>query len=165
MGVQHQHPQPEEHHLGPQANADEHEATHSQILERTGILNVSKSSLQILQLHIDLLNRLLSLGDSGRLKRLNSLDVCVHIICDRLEIFEELGGLVDDGFVFEDGTVVLKVHRGGLGSVLGLNTLGLAVTFAEGLEGRNGLCATKQVSNDLKTVLSDCEPLPRPSVE
>lgn len=74
------------------------------------------------------------------LERLNSLDVCVHIIGDGLEVAENLLSLVHNGRVAEDGAVMLEVHGCGLGSELRTDALGVAVPLAEGLQGRDSLC-------------------------
>lgn len=35
-------------------------------------------------------------------KSLDSLNVCIYIVCDRLEVFEEFLNLIDNGLVLQD---------------------------------------------------------------
>jgi hypothetical protein len=123
------------HHETLAQNVMRGEGTHGQILKRTRILNISKSGLQIFQLYVDLLNCLFSLNDCGGLECLNGFDVCAHVIRYRLELLEKFGSVIDNGFVLEDGAVVLNIDCGRLGGVLSVKTLGLAVSFAERLKG------------------------------
>jgi hypothetical protein len=111
------------------------QGAYSQVLKRTRIFNISKSGLKILQLYVNLLHCLFSLSDCGGLECLNGLDVCAHVIRYRLELLEDFGSVINDGFVLEDGAVVLNINCGGLGGVLSMKTLGLAVSFAERLKG------------------------------
>lgn len=142
--------------------------THGEILERTRILNVCERCLEILELRIDFLRRLLRLRNlkvarlsahipeslhilSGQqsgtcthrldLKRLDGLDVCAHVVGDRLELLQELLGLVNDGGVPQNRAVVSEVNSGGLRIELRVDALGIRVPLAEGLEGGDGLCS------------------------
>jgi hypothetical protein len=81
---------------------------------------------------------------SLNLKRLNSLNMSTDIVRHGLEILQRLLSLIDDGLILEDGTVVGKVDGGGLGSKLGMETLGVGVSFPESLKGGDGLCAQQR---------------------
>ena len=83
----------------------------------------------------------LSLTYGLGLESLNSLDVCANIVSDGLEVFEKLLSLINDSLVLQDGTVVSEVDGCRLSSECALNTLGIHVPLAEGLEGGNGLCS------------------------
>lgn len=63
----------------------------------------------------------------------------IHIIGDGLERLQCLLGLVNDGLVLQDRTVVVEVDGGGLGGMGMSQSLGLAVAFAESLESGDGL--------------------------
>lgn len=58
---------------------------------------------------------------------------------DRLEVLQELLGLIDNSLVLEHRAVVCKVDGGRLGGVLCVYPLCVAVTLAEGLESGDGL--------------------------
>ena len=77
----------------------------------------------------------LSLTYGLGLESLNSLDVCANIVSDGLEVFEKLLSLINDSLVLQDGTVVSEVDGCRLSSECALNTLGIHVPLAEGLEG------------------------------
>jgi hypothetical protein len=51
---------------------------------------------------------------SFRLESFNGLDVVVDIVSNRLEVLQELLGLIHDSLVLENGAVVSKVNGGGL---------------------------------------------------
>jgi len=110
-----------------------------QLIEGTGLLDVGKSRLELLQLDVNLCLSLLSLGNRLGLEGLNSFNVGVDIISNGLEVRHKLLDLVNDGLVLENGSVVGKVDGGGLGGERMLQTLSLAVPLAEGLEGGDGL--------------------------
>jgi hypothetical protein len=67
------------------------------------------------------------------LEGLDSLDVSIYIIRQRLEVFQDPLCLINDGLVLYDSAVMGKVDSGGLASYGIRDTLGLAVTFSEGL--------------------------------
>ena len=118
------------------------QGTYSQILKRTCILDISKSCLQILQLQVNLLHRLLGLRDCRGLECLDGFDVCAYIIRYRFELLKQFGSIVDNCFILEDRAVVFKIDCGRLGGILGLETLRFTVSLAERLEGCDCLCST-----------------------
>lgn len=74
------------------------------------------------------------------------------IVCDRLEGFEVVFDLVDDGLVLEGAAVVLEVHfLRLLGKELQLAT-GVVVTFLKGLEGGGSLPTESEGAGDLDPV-------------
>lgn len=76
-----------------------------------------------------------SLGLEG----LNRLNLSGNIVCHRLELFQGLLSLIDNGLVLENRAVVVKIDGGGGIAINMRQTLGLAVTLAESLEGGDGL--------------------------
>ena len=82
---------------------------HSELLERSRTLNILQRLLQILQLSIDLALGLLSALHSLRLKRLNGLDLSVHIILLDLKAVHILLELSDDVLVLEGIAIVGEV--------------------------------------------------------
>jgi hypothetical protein len=74
------------------------------------------------------------------LKRLDRLDMLIHIVRHGLELAQDALGLVNDSLVLEHRAVVRDVYVGRLRRVLGLDALGLGMAFTEGLEGCDGLC-------------------------
>jgi hypothetical protein len=68
------------------------------------------------------------------LEGLDSLDVSIHVIRQRLEVFQDFLCFINDSWVFlYNRAVVGKVDSGGLASYGIGDTLGLAVSFSEGL--------------------------------
>lgn len=67
------------------------------------------------------------------LEGLDSLDVSIYIIRQRLEVFQNFLCVINNGLVLDDSAVVRKVNSGGLASYGIWDTLGLAVTLSEGL--------------------------------
>ena len=148
-------------------NCNTRQYTYSQILKWTRILNVSESRLQIFQLYVDFLHCLLSLDNCCGLECLNSLDVCVHVICYRLEFPEKPGSIIDNSFVLKNGTVVFEVDCGRLGRVLGVKTLGFTVSFTERLKSRDRLYSKFALARSISCFeqWKMGRPLPRPRVE
>jgi hypothetical protein len=66
--------------------------------------------------------------------------VCAYVVCYRPELPEQLGGIINNGCILEDGAVVLKIDCGRLGCILSLEALSFPVSFTERLEGRNCFC-------------------------
>lgn len=139
-------------------------ATHGKLLEWSGILDVGKGGLELLELGINLLLGLLGFfnlvassrsaesptPDTNRthslgLKGLDSLNGRGNVVCHRLEVFEQLLRLVDDGLVLQDGAVMGKVNGCRLVGIVVGQSLGIGVTLAEGLEGGNGFCSRYSV--------------------
>lgn len=143
------------------------EKAYREFIEGTSILNVGKSSLELLELNVNLGLCFLSLGNlsktqmrqlkphqwpafesqllniktySLRLKCFNGLDLCVHIISHGLEVLQKLLGLINNGLVFKDGTIVGKIDIGGLAGILSIETLSVTMAFPEGLQRRDGFC-------------------------
>ena len=135
--------------------------TNCEVLERPGLLDVSKCLLEVLQLNINLVSSLLSLGNlycactsysaligpesergtySLDLEGLDSLDMRTNVVGDGLEVLQELLGLVNDSLVFENSTIVIEVDSGGLAVELSVYPLRVRVALAEGLESSDGLC-------------------------
>ena len=50
------------------------------------------------------------------LEGLDSLDVSIYIIRQRLEVFQDFLSVINDGLVLYDGAVLRKVESGGLSS-------------------------------------------------
>ena len=126
------------------------------MVEWSGLLDVGEGCLELFEFDVDLFLGFLSLGhldttseqwkqgerpktDSLRLKSLDSFYVGVHVVCDRLEVFQEFLGLVDDGLIFHHRTIMSQVDGGGLRSILDIQALGLCVALAESLECGDGL--------------------------
>lgn len=137
--------------------------THGEILERPRVLDVGECCLELLQLHVDLLRRLLCLRHLSHarptsapnfrtqtqthrlaLKRLDRLHVRRDVVRDGLELAEQLLRVVDDGGVLQHGAVVRGVDGGRLRAVVLREALGLAVSLAEGLQRGDGLCGRRR---------------------
>ena len=67
------------------------------------------------------------------LESLDSLDVSIYIIRQRFEVFQDFLCFINDGLVLYDSSVVGKVDSSGLASYGIGDTLGLAMSFPEGL--------------------------------
>jgi hypothetical protein len=133
--------------------------TYSQVLERTGLLNVCEGGLELLQLDVDFCCCLLGFLDLHHIKRqgvkihfttsptyrlslegLNNLDVCIGVVSHGLELLQELLSFIDDSSVLQDRTVVSNIDGSWLRRVLGVDTLSICVPLAEHLEGSNRIC-------------------------
>ena len=79
-----------------------------------------------------------------RLKRLDRLDVRGNVVGDRLEVLNDLLGLVNDGLVLQHGAVVREVDGRRLRGILPVFALRVAVALAEGLDAGDGLCSPSQ---------------------
>jgi hypothetical protein len=111
---------------------------HSEIFERSSILNIPKSLIQILQLLINNALRLLGTLNSLSLKGLDGLDLPLDVIGSRLECLEGALNLVNDGCVLQltavEGEVnILRVF----GELLEL-AAGVIVALLESDEGVGG---------------------------
>lgn len=83
---------------------------------------------------------------SLNLEGLDSLDVRRHIVSDGLELFQKLLRLIYDSLVLQNRAVVREIDGSGLGSELCVHPLRVAVPLAEGLEGGDGLCASRTLN-------------------
>lgn len=81
----------------------------SKFIPRPGSLNILQRLLQILQLNINTLLRLLRLFHSLRLKGFKSFDLPANIISRRLERLEMTFDLIDDAGVVERLAVVGEI--------------------------------------------------------
>lgn len=120
----------------------------SEVLERTGGLDVLEGGSEVLELEVDSLLGGLGVLDSLNLESLDSLELAADVVGGGLEGLEALLDLVDDGGVLEGGAVGGEVDgRGLLGKLLDL-AAGVLVALLESLEGRHGLAAeTKRVGH------------------
>lgn len=73
------------------------------------------------------------------LELVDGLKLGIEVVGDSLEALDGLLGLVNDGLVLEDATVMGEINGGGLGLELSEDTLGLIVALTEGLERGSGL--------------------------
>jgi len=69
--------------------------------------------------------------------------MCVYIVGNRLEILQELLGLIDDVLIFKDRAVVGKVDSGRLRGQLAMNSLSVGMSLAECLESCDSLCSVE----------------------
>ena len=75
---------------------------------------------------------------SFSLERLDRLDVLADVVCYGFESFQYLLGVVNDGLVLQNVSVVREVDRCLRGLELVVHPLGLGVSFSESLQGCNG---------------------------
>ena len=75
---------------------------------------------------------------SFSLERLDGLDMFANVVGDRLESFQYLLSVVDDGLVLQDISVVCEVNRCLRRLELVVHALGFGVSFSESLQGSNG---------------------------
>jgi hypothetical protein len=135
---------------------------HSEILKWSRFLNILQCLLQILQLQINTSLRLLSILQGLCLKSLNRLNLSSNIVCRGFERVEMLLDFVDDGLIFEDGTVVREVNFRGLFGELGHSAAGILVALLEGLEGSDSLATETEGAGDFGPVeLERCTSLQR----
>lgn len=132
----------------------------SEVLERSGLLNVLQGSGKVLELQVDGLLGSLSVLHSLGLESINGLDLSGDIVGDGLEGSESLLDLIDNGLVLQGRSVGGEVNGGGLlGQSLELAS-GILVSLLEGLEGGNGLATEAQRAGDLGPVeLESCASL------
>jgi hypothetical protein len=132
--------------------------TYCQLFKWTGLFDVRKSRLELLQLNVDFLLRFFGFLNLQNiqvnhqktpsnhisvrsqeithcldLECFDSLYMRIHIIRHRLEFFQQFLRFVDDGFILHDRAVVRNVDSRGLSSILIMDELGVVVAFAEGL--------------------------------
>lgn len=152
-----------------------------ELVERTSILDVGESGLQLLELNVNLLLGLLGLGNLKHARRtvrqmaandkhntyslslegLDRLEGGADVVGGGLEVVQELLSLIDNGLVLQYRAVASEVNGGGLASEVVVNTLGIGVTLAEGLDGSDGLYKSR-VMTQLSVLNGVTEPLPRP---
>lgn len=125
---------------------------HSQLLERSGGLDVLEGGSQVLQLEVDLLLGGLGVLDGLDLEGVDGLQLALDIVGGGLELLEALLDLGDDGLVLENAAVVGEVDLGGqLRQGLDL-AAGVLVALLEGLEGGDRLAAQAEGGRDLNPV-------------
>lgn len=127
--------------------------THREVLEWSGLLDIGQCCLEVLELFVNLLRGLLRLGNlfkthaldskstpgskgttnSFALERVDSLQVGVHIVGNGLVAGQNFLGLINDGLVLEDCSVLCKIYGGRCIAVLVVNALSFRVTLAESL--------------------------------
>lgn len=112
---------------------------HSELVERSGLLDVLQRLLEVLQLEVDLLLGGLGILDGLNLEGLDGLELAGEIVGRGLELLEALLDLVDNGLVLQDTAVVGEVDGGGLlAEDLDL-AAGVLVALLESLEGGDRL--------------------------
>jgi len=92
--------------------------------------------IHLLRLRLQLTRKI---THSFSLKSFDDLNVCVHVICGRLELLQNLLCLINDGLVLQDGAVMGKIDCCWLIVILVRQSLSFGVTLAEGLQRSNGL--------------------------
>ena len=73
------------------------------------------------------------------LEGLDGLEGSADIVGGGLEVLQVLLGVVNNSLVLQNRAVVSEVNGGGLAGVVVVDTLGIGVTLAEGLDGSDGL--------------------------
>jgi hypothetical protein len=124
----------------------------SEVLERTGGLDVLQGLLQVLQLGLNLTLGSLSVLNSLGLEGVDGLQLAVDIVGSGLEGLEVVLELVDDGLVLQDAAVVAEVN--GLGLLRQDLDLAASIVVAllESLEGGGGLAAEAEGGRHLGPV-------------
>lgn len=112
---------------------------HSELVKRSGLLDVLQRLREVLQLEVDLLLGGLGILDGLDLEGLDGLELARQVVGGGLEFLEALLNLVNNGLVLQDAAVVGEVDRGGLlGQHLDL-AAGVLVSLLESLEGGDRL--------------------------
>jgi len=132
----------------------------SELLERSGLLNVLQGLLKVLELQVDLLLGGLGVLDGLDLECLDGLELTVQVIGGGLEGLEALLDLVDDGLVLENGAVLGEVDLGGLLLEELELAAGILVALLEGLEAGDRLATEAERCGDFSPVeLKSCASL------
>ena len=122
---------------------------HCEVLERTCLLDVLQSLLQVDQFLVNKTLCLLRIFDSLHLECLDGLDLLRDIVCGGLEVLHGLLDFVDHGLVLEHTSVLCKVHcLGLLGELLNLSTGGIVSLF-EVRKSCGGLTLETELRTDL----------------
>lgn len=125
---------------------------HSELIERSGGLNVLKSLLEVDQFSLDATLGGFGALDGLGLESLDGFELAVDVVRSGLEVLEVVFDLVDDGLVLQDLAVGGEVDcLGLLGEDLDL-TARIVVSLLEGLQGRSSLAAKAQRAGHLGPV-------------
>jgi len=162
-GQQQPHPVTQGTNISPGLESSTHQPRntyHSEVLERSSLLDVLQRLLQILQLDINTALGLLGALDSLHLEGLNRLDLSGEVVRRGLEGLEVLLDLVDDGLVLQDRAVVREVDGRRLLRQRLHPAAGIFVALLERLEGGYGLPAETERAGHLVPVeLEGCTTL------